>query len=147
MTTLYLTYNEYQTGGEALDPEERWTSYSDTYVNFSPQMLYLDQSSVPGYMKESFDVPFDVSVGDLVHLVIARYSDGDTFSHTCGKWAIMGASKDPQLASALMQRISDDLYDGTEEAAKDVGWYQGYAPWRGYFESLDGVEIHSMIVW
>jgi hypothetical protein len=143
MTELYLTYDERSYGGEAIDPEDRWTSYTDSHVEFNPKQLYLDRE-VAGIWVETIDVPFEVERGDIVHLLVVRYGTGDTFSHTDGRWAIMGASKDPKVIADLAKRCDGDKYDGEEEGV--VGWYKGYPPWRGYFESYQGSEVSTFVV-
>ena len=146
MTTLHLTYTEYSTGGGVCAGQENdsWPDYEDEHVTFTPGQLFLDRAN-SGVWSESFEVPFEVERGDVLHVLVVRYGTGDTFSHTDGRWAIMGASKDPKVVADLAKRCDNDSYNGQEEGVVSY-YYDGYAPWRGYFESFQGTEIHTFVV-
>lgn len=147
MAELWLTYDEYREGGGVMEGQENdaWPSYEDTRITWTPQALYLDESDVPTWQKELVKTDFEVERGDLVHIVVARYGDGDTFSHTDGYWCIMGASKDAEAARKLSRAIQNSTYTGREEGAAN-SYYQGYKPWDGYFSSLEYADVHSFVV-
>lgn len=147
MAQLFLTYDEYREGGGIREGQENdsYPDYKDTYIDWTPKSLYLDEVDVPSWQKETVQTDFDVERGDLVHIVVVRYGDGDTFSHTSGYWQIMGVSKDAEVARQLARAISNDTYTGKEEGASN-SYYQGYKPWEGYFSSLEGADVDSFVV-
>lgn len=135
MYDLYMTYREYRSGGEALDPDDRWTSYSDEYIDFTPTGIFAgrENAGVFAHGLASDEVKGEFERGDIGYLLIVRYSTGDTFSHTNGYWTIIGFYKDAKEAVEIKDKIND-------------GSYEGYKPWVGYFESLEDVELHTMVL-
>lgn len=129
---LYLTYDESRSGGE-YESDEPYSSRAPTIINFSPRKLYLEESSVPGWLKETVTSEDDFQRGDTAYVVYVRYSDGDTFGYTSGYWEILGTFKDANKASALTKAINNNKY-------------AGYKPWDGYFSSLEDVDYEVMVV-
>lgn len=72
-------------------------------------------------------------VPDNLHVVVVRYSTGDTFSHSNGKGCVAAAY---------------EKYDNAVKAKKLIegGKWTKYSPWDGYFEHLESVYIKSMPV-
>jgi hypothetical protein len=87
---LWLTYDEEISGGQAKDPEDRWTDHEDTDIEFSLRRCYGAAERVPVWLRERVDLDFDVHVGDQVYVVVVRYGTGGTFGHTNGAWYIEG---------------------------------------------------------
>jgi len=87
------------------------------------------------YEEESYPPDFDVKAGDTIFLVIAVWSDGDSFGHDSGaRSEIFGVYK---TFTEARERESE-LENGS---AKDP-----YLPWNGYFESLDYVTVETRMV-
>jgi len=136
MTDLYLTYEERSHGGDPIDPSDRWTDHEDEYVDFYPKQLYSSEDKVPGWLKETlYDV--DAQQGDLVHLLVVRYTTGSTFGTSYGHWYIEGVYKDAKEATEIADKIRTGTY-------KQEG--RTYLPWEGYFERLEDIQIYSLIV-
>jgi hypothetical protein len=135
MYDLYFTYDESSTGGEPINPEERWTDYTDANVYFAPRAIFAnrDDSGMFAHGLVSEEIFGEFERGDIGHLLIVRYSTGDTFSHTNGYWKIIGFYKDAKEAIATRDKIEDDSYEG-------------HKPWFGYFESLENIELHTLVV-
>ncbi|TXH17102.1 MAG: hypothetical protein E6R03_04435 [Hyphomicrobiaceae bacterium] len=68
------------------------------------------------------------------YLVVARYSDGDTFSHTYGYVHAIRAFANEKDADELSRLVYADKAD------------IGYKPWKGYFSGLDSVEVLELPV-
>ena len=68
----------------------------------------------------------------MVGLVIVRYSTGNTFGQSCGEWEVIGTYQDLDKADEVVKSIKDDTYD------------EKYPCWKGYFESLESVDVHIM---
>ena len=141
MTTLYLLYSEHRYGGDIINPEDHWSSREDEHIEFNALGVVASRDDADRF-PEAFEVKEDVAVGDVVHVVIVRYGTGDTFGHTWGSWSLMGASTDEEKAQELVDAINKDTYTGDEEAATGYS----YAPWRGYFESLESCDLHTFVV-
>lgn len=140
---LYLTYEEYRTGGEvcAGQENESWPSYEDEHVHFTPLKVYLESTDVPSWQKETFTADADLKRGDTVHLVIVRYGDGGTFGMTYGYWKIMAAYTNYEDAVKLCKEIPS----GEWKELPGLG-PSAYACWEGYFSSFDGVDVHTFVV-
>lgn len=158
--TLWLTYSESRTGGGISPGEENdaWPSYEDTYIHFTPTGLRLDRpEDVGAHPIEPFDKK--VRRGDTVHVVIARYKDGDTFQSTYGNWCVVGAYLDPKRAARVTDMIRED--ERAEREFSMASWkanygkqkrpeppqdkYEGYKPWRGYFEQFESIDVHTFL--
>lgn len=121
---LYLTYYEDETAGE-WDDEDR--DNQDSHIEWKPLVLALSSSH---HDNESWiEIDFEAHEGDLVYLVYARYTDGDSFGQTTGKWEIIGVYPTLELAEAA------------KESTPGMRKY-----WGGWFGGLEGVCIEEMEV-
>lgn len=172
MTTLHLEYETSERGRGARQPlsEEKWCDYSDVVVSFKPTNLFLERESKTTWRNEEIETDKDVERGDTVYVVVVRYGDGDTFGHSTGNYSFWGAYKDIEQANILKSLIKeDDKYENDWEyksmQRKNFNKYRNeskkredeikklttnkYASlynWRGYFNSLEHIEIHPMVV-
>lgn len=135
MYDLYLTYTEYRTGGEPDDPSDRWTWHEPEYIDWHPTGIYAEREGAGmwGHGLHRDEIFGDFEKGDVGHLVVVRYTTGSTFGSQHGYWGIIGFYKNADDAVAVEKSIDDDTYEG-------------YTYWKGYFERLEGVEIHTMVV-
>lgn len=167
---LYLSYEEHKTGGEVCsgDEDSDWPSYEDENIEWKPTKLSLDN---PGF-SETIKVD---KIQDIYYLVVVRYITGGTFGSTNGAWKIIKLCETHKEALRLKEYIEYDdkiyknkeswfekvkLKDEREEKFPDIfqkvfygektkgdSYNLIYKCWRGYFESLQDVEIHRMEVW
>ncbi len=101
------------------------------------------------YDELDFPVDFEVKKGDVVFIVVVTFEDGDTFGRSCGNVCVVDIFKDEKEAETLASIIygdekkcdKDDLFDRQAKRS-----YKGYAPWHGYFERLENVEVQKFIV-
>lgn len=158
LATLYLSYDSGCSGGTPDDPSDPYSDRSDEVITFSPNALYLERKSVPGWRNENIKTDLDAPKrGDIVSVVVVRYSDGDTFGRSRGNYSFWGAFKDPKRAQKLKDLIETDnglniRYNEeskkSEEAIRAVALheYASLYDWRGYFNSLERVEIYQMSI-
>lgn len=132
---LYLDYEERQYGGDIIDPSDHWSDREDAYVEFYPRRLLKNRNNAGvfphGLMKD--EVHGEFNINDPAFMIVVRYTTGDTFGRTCGYWHIEGVYTSRDFAEAIKRTIEN-------------GTYNGYNPWVGYFERLENVEIHAMVV-
>lgn len=134
---IYMTYRTDQSGGEVIDPNDEWSSHEDQYIEFNPIAVAKSAEGLKWY--ETISLSFDPSLVDKIFVVIVRYGDGDTFGHTCGNWHVEGGYSTLEKAKTIKTSIENDEYG---KSGKKEEHYQ-YLPWKGYFASLETVEIHS----
>lgn len=131
MNEIYLAYSEHETGGEICAGEENdsFPSREDAYIDFKPLGLYTKM----GNSQETISVEFDPkeAIGKNVYLVIASYSDGDTFGQTHGHWYIVGCYLDEHEAKLRQSQV----YNKSQKS--------DYYPWNGYFASLETIDIYA----
>ena len=132
MKTLYITYDSYSTGGEA-ESDEKWCSFTpkQTTVNF--RFLHRDTPR-ERFFYDSFEVDDSLLEKNELFLAVVRYSTGDTFGSSHGMWHIHGAFADYETALKELEEVTKPSPKG------------GYKPWEGYFESLEGIEVHCLKV-
>lgn len=132
---LYLTYEETSTGGEPRDPSDRWTDYTTEHRIFEMKQLFLDRPE--DWEVEEVEVSGHslVNHGDVLFVVLVRYSTGDTFTDVRGCWNIPIICTDKVKAANIVESIKNGSY-----------LLDKYHPWVGYFETLESVDVHPMVV-
>lgn len=135
---VYIEYDESRTGGEIIDPNDKWSSREDVDVTVNFVRLYREQPK-HRFFYDSVELPNKdmLKLGKLF-LAVVRYGTGDTFSHTNGCWYVVGVAPTYDIAKAML----DEETKPSEPAKR--GHTQRYKRWEGYFESLDGTEIHEL---
>lgn len=133
------------------DPNERWDA-DDTCTNWNVERLYL--ISIDGDGDVIAD--FAVSAGDLLYLVYAVYSTGNSFgSDTNAAIDFISVHRTEEQAKAVQQVLRDKKskydkrgnFDWTALIPLDSGVIFPYhCPWLGYFESLTDVYVKSFVV-
>ena len=143
---VYLEYAESRTGGQAEDPDDRWTSYSDD-VDFRPVALGVTQSGA-NWRNETIEVDFDPYVGKDVVLVVVRYKTGSTFGSIVGVWQIIGAFEDKEeayKAKDLIAKYNDgEVKDFEKKMSELTSQEHFFVSWSGYFERFIDTEMHYM---
>jgi hypothetical protein len=148
---IYLDYTERRTGGEADDPNDRWSSHADAHVDFQPQAL-TKLPVADSWVNETITIGFEPEVGDDVSLVVVRYDTGSTFGCVRNVWQIIGAFKDHHRASKVRGIIHNysssgekgRTYDKFIKALNAELPIPIYPDWFGYFERYGSTEIHCM---
>lgn len=132
MTKIYLEKtSSTQVTREAT--EDRWDR-DDTSTDWNFGGVFLQKRE--NFWLESFETTFDIDVGDIIYLVIAVWSTGDSFGHDMGANSeIFGVFKTYEEA----EKLKTNLKTGN-------GYDKYQLPWDGYFESLDYITIHSRTV-
>lgn len=134
---LYIEYTEYESGGEAIDPEDRWSSREDAHKEVEFIRLHREQPK-NRFFYDSIEVSNpDLVKLDKLYLAVVRYFTGDTFGRTYGMWHVVGVAPTYKIAEMM-------LTEATVPA--EQGDYKNYKPWEGYFEGLTDTEIHTMEV-
>ena len=95
---IYLSYRETTEGGGLGEGEHGpYGSRETEYITFQPLAVFI----APGSGGHSIEVDFDpeaMTKDERIFLVIARYTDGDSFGHSEGNWQVMLATKDQDKA-------------------------------------------------
>jgi hypothetical protein len=129
---VYIEYDETREGGDALEPAERWTSHTD--VNVDVKFIRLHREMPKNrFFYDSIELPNKKMLKmDKLFLAVVRYGTGDTFGHTNGAWYVVGIAPTYKIAEAMLEEETKPSPKGS------------YKQWEGYFESLDGTEIHEL---
>lgn len=137
MPTLYISTTEDSHGGEP-ESDEEWCHHSDVVKSVSFDSVSRNPQGFWG-CGSGFEVSPEVYEAEKVFLVIVRYYDGGTFGRTTGNWEVMGSFLTEQEALSM----ADSIEDGTMEKNSK----QPYSlPWVGYFNGLEGVEVHCFTI-
>lgn len=141
MSQIYLHYKsttESKTKKYSDDPYDySWNSDTD----FEALGLYTDAGDWQETIElEDIDDP-KVYVDRFFTLIVARYSTGDTFGHGTGKWDIVDCFlEDAERERTTLKYLNMDKKDkALPEKYKNM-----YRPWDGYFERLEGFEVHHL---
>lgn len=128
---LYLEYTESETGGDPIDPTDRWTSYTDRYREVTFIKLYREPPAGRFFYDSVELINDELANLKELHLAVIRYSTGNTFGHTEGCWYIVGVAPTFDIAKMMIKEALEG---------------DGYKPWEGYFESYTDDEIHTLEV-
>lgn len=126
------------------DPSDRWDRDDTDGSIDSVNAYYVDDTEDRGYRGMGWgdgDYDVDAKPGDIVHIVLAQYSTGDTFGRDGCQVSVMDVFKDNHDAVSLYMALKDV----TDFSVKHNG-REYYIPWVGYFESLDYLDIKTLIV-
>jgi hypothetical protein len=141
---LTIDFDRYEYITREADREERWDR-DDTATDWTARSIQLVTRD-----KDYFDViaPFKVQLGDSLIVVYAIYSTGDSFGHDSrGCKEIIDVFKSTEKAADCVRAVQATENDHNDYSQKEAIWVRedgsegklDYAPWNGYFESLDGV--------
>ena len=85
---------------------------------------------------------FEPKEGAKDHLVLVRYSTGDSFHRDGGLMEVAAVFEDERLArwAAAMIEASPDAYS-VGFLCEDGSCMKVSCPWSGYFESIESVEV------
>lgn len=124
-----------------------YAKWSESYSNsFEYVSLEKDEFGV-----DKVPVDFEVSEGDIVYIVWAEWSSGDSFGRSdSGQSEVVHIFKDADLAFECLEILKKnqskhDPYLGREvsfktDSGKEINYYR---PWFGYFESLSGIHLET----
>lgn len=138
MNQIYLTYKEDDDHKIEQGPGGKWDYEWESHTEF--EILQALSKQYDENWVETVDVDFDPKEfkGQPVHIVVVRYSTGDTFGHGTGRWQIYGVFtdyKDAVVRKKLVQKYPQDIND------QKLGL--PYAYWTGYFERFENCYIET----
>ncbi len=114
-------------GGDSLS-DEKWSSRSPTYNFFSFNGIKKNRPINGVY--DYIDSPFNPREGQIVYLIIVKYTDGNTFGTRYGNICFQGVYKYSSDAEKVKEAIQSNTYTGEDK-------YR----WTGYFQRLEEVYI------
>jgi hypothetical protein len=123
-----------------------WGHWEETYMN-NLESVSLDKDRA--YYSESVPVDFEVAKGDIVYVLWAEYSTGDSFGRGVRNATdIVHVFKDENKAwdaYRLLMDVGEKDRSGkfVSDTGKEVPYY---CPWLGYFEELDALHVDTAIV-
>jgi hypothetical protein len=120
------------------------------------KLLGTEDHSYGYRVRETVDVNWEPKKGQLYHLLYAVYSTGDSFGHDNGRcFEAIGVYKSRNVAEENEKRLREGkpskkapIY-GTHVMLKMEGTTKLHPynrPWDGYFESLDYLEVRSLVL-
>jgi len=141
---VWITYRQdYEGGGEAIEPEDAWSGHETTYYSWDLMEVSLNRPGMTynelircGAMRDDSWVDEGAQEDATVWVVCVIYSSGDTFGSSSGNGCVVCACTDE--ASAKL--IETQIHAGETPAM--LSW----APWSGYFEGLEEVRVEKRTV-
>lgn len=132
---IYLEYKTSVSGGEPEDPSDRWTCHSDTVKEVSFIKLYRSQPK-DVFFYNSIEIEDESFLKENhLYLAVVRYSTGNTFGRSTGEHEVVGLFKTEKDAEEFLKE---------ETKPSKKGDYSRYRAWEGYFERLEGTEVHKL---
>lgn len=86
-----------------------------------------------GLYWNTVEVDFTPVPGMTVWAVVVRYSTGSTFGHETGKGTVPAICDSEKKALAIQKMIEENKWNN-------------YAPWVGYFETLESVHVEECVI-
>ena len=142
-TEIYVDYTSrdgYRSEGDASKYEHEWSASRDLHV----KNAWLSRDGLSSWQCETMQCEGKVQAGDTLYVIVVRYSDGDTFGQSTGNYHFELATKDANKAVEVKNAIVAGTYK--RERPEDVDHWYDYLEWTGYFNSLEDVELHKMVV-
>lgn len=130
--TLYYTYKENRTGGEPDDPNDRWSSRKDEYVDWALVDVLRNEPKNTPYWEHTELMDSNVLEPNVpVYAVFVRYETGDTFGRSYGNGVLAGVFLSEEKAIILRDKIINKT-DTWDDIASGC-----YKQWSGYFDRLE----------
>lgn len=157
MTKIAFEFNSYSQSTGGYDPDDSWSRDSTSTSWTAPnKCTIVEEAEVYGFDYD--EVPDTVKRGDTIYMTWIQWSSGDSFGHDDGAHnEVIGFYQTAELAEQARTAIEADsrtdysfepggnrvrvpLFDGSDTREQYTG------SWKGYFESLDYVDVQAMIV-
>jgi hypothetical protein len=138
----YVTY--------AADPDDSWSRDStDTSYGGVKSVRSVPRNGKEGnWRSERFEMPGH-KPGDVVFVIVAQYSTGDTFGNDGGCTEIMDVLADAYQARAIADWMEGKSTEGVLSGFSMVCPVNGkeyHIPWTGYFEHLEDIHVEAEII-
>lgn len=150
VTRIRVVEDVYSAWSRIPDEEDRWDN-GDTYEVHEFRGLKVVEEG--RYC--DLEVPFEMVEDRPYYLVVATYSTGSTFGRKDGEVDFVWLFEDRERAESVARELElteqpqDDDSKNRWSVELDVGLERPltYAvPWWGYFERLESVDVHSLMV-
>jgi len=138
------------------DPDDSWSRASTSTEWDVRGLKLIDKEGSHCYSyRETVDVNFEPEKGKIYHLLYVVYSTGDSFGHDDGAcFEAIGVYQDRKVAEENEKRLREGKPTvkgqwGDRVVLLMEGMAKGheyYPPWNGYFESLDTLEVLSLVL-
>lgn len=144
---LNLETNSY---GDSYRSDEEYGEWSENnYIDYTYATISKNDYGEP--------IDWEAKIGDVVFLVHVVYSSGDSFGHSTGNSEVIEVLRTVEEAEALAELIRENYekypdYSFEKDVSKNTNYipYKGRhistSTWKGYFESLQSVEVVALIV-
>jgi hypothetical protein len=149
LINLWVVANSHERVTRGSNSNDPWSS-EDTHTSWSVTGIRM---SSPYASYGDITADFEVKQGDVLHLVYAIYSTGNSFGMAeNGRIDYITVHKDRSIAEmnaeVLRTKKQDEHYsDWNAIIHTDSGILIPYhVPWLGYFESLTGVYVVGLTV-
>ena len=150
---LHVGYDSWHTsGGEAENPNDRWSSRTDSHYDSEVFGVFKSKESSKAIMWETFEVTEEIYNSNKLFLITVTYSSGDTFGHSEGHIKIADYATTYEAACEIKDIIihndkakRNNKYSyNKKEMMKEIKYEPrvcGYISWDGYFKSLTSISI------
>jgi len=137
------------------DDEGNNNDWRETTKDWRPRGIFTTRERAENYSSwcpDSLCCPFGIEDGELLFVIVVRYSTGHTFGCTTGEGTVAAATKVPEVAKKL-RNLCAMAENFTVEIPEDIRNivatpYGGdiHAHWLGYFERLESIHVFQFAV-
>lgn len=139
--------------GEPRDPDNPYTRRNTVVATLEgviAELVFDGSDNDDSYFSYHDRPTFELNSvrGDTVYVVIAQYSTGNTFGRSEGELTVLDAFEDADKAHELKNALLAPAKktNGLSEYERTVNGKKYYMPWVGYFELLNDLSIHAVVV-
>lgn len=142
VTYLKLMVSEWGYSDAADENHDEYNRPTE-YTNWTVEGICITDSN--GY--RTAGISGLVEPGETVFALVAVYSTGDSFGrHEGARLEFVDVFRNEEAAEAA-RKILDTEQDRMLEYRNDLGQVISFhPPWSGYFESLDHIQVHELVV-
>ncbi len=142
-TRIKVEVNSYTEVTREADPDDAWGA-DDTATSNYFTGIKITHGGIYDLL-----IPYPIVKGKTYYLVVATYSTGDSFSHHTGRYEIIDMYSSAERAEIAKRSIEDDYRANPDEYSVTFINCKGapqkiHCSWKGYFESLESVEVTSV---
>jgi len=148
---VYVSVQTHSWVTQEADPDDSWDRDNTAMAIDEVTVYKSENENTKRYWYPDLEV--DAEPGDMVYVVILRYSDGDTFGNDDGNYDVADVFKTEIEALELQNHFNQWKPEytkwGSSRSVPFTTEFNGKeyrVPWAGYFEQYESVDIYPCLV-
>lgn len=129
---------------DRVEPQESYGEWSETLESTINSVHLVTDNYLSG---EHFEIGCNVSVGDILYILVITYSDGDSFGSRSGNTEVLWVFQNELLAERARKYVEENKNAYTFKFfIEDISEITVGNPASDYFSGITSIDIHELIL-